>query len=133
MAWHSPSGLMTTAQPLPAIWVGASAVAGYQGPLDIYGSTGRAWGVRAMSSAARGTKAIRVQRSSDSTQADILTDATTGVIVNGGFLDGSTYNVVTVYNQGTGGSSFDFPVAVGNLLLVFDSGVPSFLGNGGYS
>jgi hypothetical protein len=57
------------------------------------------WGLRAYSTATAGTKAVRLIRSSDSTQQDINTLANGNLNTSDAFFDGSTYKVVTLYDK----------------------------------
>lgn len=71
----------------------------YTGPGDI-ATFSNWWGLRAYSAATCGTKCVRLIRSSDSTQGDILTTAAGDLDTSSAFFDGSlTYKVVTLYDQ----------------------------------
>ncbi|MEO6022486.1 MAG: hypothetical protein ABIP64_05105 [Burkholderiales bacterium] len=90
----------------------------YSGPGDLKAYD--IWvGTYAYSAATRGTAAVNVCNAGDANCADLNTDTTTGLLavsatnVGASPCNDST-NICTIkiwYNQGTGGSSYDFPIA----------------------
>jgi hypothetical protein len=109
-----------------------AAAAAYVGPGDVIAGAGAWYGLRAYSAAKAGTKAVKLIRSSDSTQQDINTLANGNLDVGDAFFDGSTtYKVVTLYDQsgstlGTGGVACDITQSNDTLRPVFTlSGIGS--------
>src|SRR5881394_3826484 len=80
-----------------------AAPAAYVGPGDIETFTAW-WGLRAYSSATRGSAAVRLKRSSDNTEGDIATLSTGALNLLDAFFDGSTtFWITTLYDQTGGG------------------------------
>jgi hypothetical protein len=73
-----------------------TASASFTGLGDIVPGAIGYWGLRAYSSATRGTAAVRISRP-DTTQTDLLTDATTGALITtGAFFTGGPYGIQKV-------------------------------------
>jgi hypothetical protein len=112
-------------------FVGA-APSGGAFPFDVYGAALWWAGLRAYSSSTAGSApSLRLLRTSSSTQGDIGTNATTGVLNTGdsffsdGPPSGTLYSVLRVYDQL--GSGNDLEIGSGSALgyLVLDGGLPS--------
>lgn len=104
------AGLLLAA-PASGYWqsrsqISISAAASYTGPGDIVPGASAWYGLRAYSSATRGTKAVNVCNALDVVCADLLTDATTGALVittiGGVNCSIATCTIKTIYDQTTG-------------------------------
>lgn len=100
------AGLFCLAQaqvPMTGAGKGAPGAAVYSGPGNVVSGATAWWGLRAYTTAVRGTKAANVCNVSDVTCVDFLTDATTGALVVT-TVGGSSCSVVvctvkTLYDQ----------------------------------
>jgi hypothetical protein len=121
--------------------VGSGTVTGavlYTGPGDIVSGATAWWGLRAYSSAVRGTNAVRLRRSSDNVEQDFATLPAGGLdtAAIATFASGSSLYVVTLYDQ-TGNGYTASQSTVGNQPLFstatlvpsiyFDRTVPHYL------
>src|ERR1043166_2491804 len=89
---------------------GPASVVSYTGPGDIVSGGVAWWGLRAYNTAFIGSAAIRVLRSSDSTEKDIVIAANGIINVSDSHFDGSaTYSVVKLYDQTGNGRHIDTP------------------------
>lgn len=130
-------GMGALCAPVPA--------AGYTGPIDIVASPTAWWGLRAGSSAKRGTKAANLCNSGDAACADVNSDVTTGTFPNtptiGAITCGSGANqctVKTLYDQS--GNANDItnateanrlrftPSCIGSLPCMTGSGSSQWIG-----
>jgi hypothetical protein len=83
-----------------------SAGPAYQGPGDVVAGALMGWSLRAWSAATAGTKAVKLIRA-DTVQADISTLANGNLDTGNAFFNGSTYKVVTLYDQASGSNTYD--------------------------
>lgn len=84
----------------------APAAAAFQGPLDIVASATGAWGMRALSAAARGTNIIQIRQGTSHGTQDFAADAVTGKLDTAAiatFLGGEVGQIVIFYDQSGNG------------------------------
>lgn len=118
---------------IPPINVIPKAPTGYTGPGDVVASATGWWGLRAYSSATRGTNAANVCIPADATCADLVTDATTGALIvptiGGSSCGVVTCTVKTLYDQSGNGNNLT-NATIANRPVLNTTASPSGAGPG---